>query len=165
MTPEATNHLSEEALDDLLIGLGSAESNAHLAACPECRAQVAIIRGDIGLFNAAAMEWSHARSPRPVQLRATRRIPAAFVGWAVSAAAMAAMLVGVWRHQTPTPPSEANTAPSRLTDSQAQIVEDNQLLQAVNAAINQDEASPIDEYKIVEGPHTRSKAHSKKRMK
>jgi hypothetical protein len=53
----------------------------------------------------------------------------------------------------------------RLTDSQAQIVEDNQLLQAVNAAINQDEASPLDEYKILESPHTRSKAHSNKRMK
>jgi hypothetical protein len=165
MTPEATNHLSEEALDDVLIGLGSVESQAHLAVCPECRVQVETFRGDVNLFNAASMEWSKGRPRRPVPVRPAGRIPAAFVGWAVSAAALAAMLVGVWRHQSPSPPGEANTVQPRLTDSQAQIVEDNQLLQAVNAAINQDEASPIDEYKILESPHTRSKAHSNKRMK
>lgn len=165
MTPIYTNHLSEESIADVLIGLGSAESHAHLESCPECRAQVEMFRGDISMFNAASMEWSQSRPQRPVQVRPARRIPAAFVGWAVSAAAMAAMLIGVWRHQSPAPPSQANTAPQRLTDSEAQIVEDNQLLQAVNAAINQDEASPIDEYKILESPHTRSQAHSKKRPK
>ena len=34
MTPEFTTHLSEEALDDVLIGLGSKEAHAHLAVCP-----------------------------------------------------------------------------------------------------------------------------------
>jgi hypothetical protein len=33
-------HLTEEALDDVLIGMGSEEAALHLAACPECRARV-----------------------------------------------------------------------------------------------------------------------------
>ena len=57
MTP-ATNHLSEEALDDVLIGLGSAESQAHLEVCADCRAQVRTFLGDVALFNAASMAWS-----------------------------------------------------------------------------------------------------------
>jgi hypothetical protein len=38
-------------------------------------------------------------------------------------------------------------------------------MQDVNAAISPDEASPIEEYKIVESPHPYPKAHSSKRVK
>lgn len=165
MTPVSTNHLSQEALDDVLIGLGSAESHAHLAVCFECRAQVETFRGDISLFNAASMAWSKSRPQLPVRERQAPRVPAAIVGWAVSAAAMAGMAFGIWHHHSPAPPSQANTVQSLPVDSEAQIVQDNQLLQAVNAAINTDEASPIDEYKILESPRPNTKAHSKKRMK
>jgi hypothetical protein len=165
MTPVSPNHLSQEALDDVLIGLGPAESHAHLAVCPECRAQVEVFRGDIGLFNAASMAWSKSRPQSPFKERHPARIRAAFVGWAGSAAALAAMAFGIWHYQSPAHRNQGQTAPSQLVDSEAQIVEDNQLLQAVNAAITQDEASPIEEYKILESLHTRSKAHSKKRMK
>ena len=65
MTPSLSNHLSEEALDDVLIGLGSAESEAHLAVCPECRAEVETFRGDVALFNAASVAWSESRRPQP----------------------------------------------------------------------------------------------------
>jgi anti-sigma factor RsiW len=166
MTPASTNHLSEEALDDVLIGLGTAEAHAHLAACPECRAHVATFRGDIALLNAASMAWSQSRRSQPLsrEARPHPRLHAAFIGWAVTVAALVFMAVGIWRHHPAAPPNHANTVQSLPTDSEAQIQQDNQLLQAVNAAISPDDPSPIDEYKILESPHPHSKAHSNTRM-
>lgn len=165
MTPASTNHLSQEALNDVLIGLGSAEAHAHLAVCSECRTEVDTFRGDVTLLNAATMEWSRSRRKMPVRERPAPRLPAAVAGWAVSAAAVAAMIFGIWHHRPPAHPGRADSVQSPPLDSEPQIVQDNQLLQAVNAAISVDEASPIEEYKIVESPHPYSKAHSSKRMK
>ena len=167
MTPELTNHLSEEALDDVLIGLGTAESHAHLAACAECSAQVATFRGDIALFNAASTAWSESRRPQPRESAPRHRtLRAAFIGWAAVSVALLVMAVGIWRHRLESPAGQAHTVqPSQPVDSEAQIDQDNQLLQAVNAAISPDEASPIDEYKIVERGTSQGKAHSKTRTK
>lgn len=166
MTPASTNHLSEEALDDVLIGLGSAEAHAHLEACAECRAQVKTFLGDVGLFNAASMAWSKSRLPKPLPSEPRRvRFHAAFLGWAATAAALLVMALSVWHHRPEPASRQANIVPSQPTDSEAQIAQDNQLLQAVNAAISPDEASPIEEYKILESPHPSPKAHSKKRIR
>jgi len=166
MTPESTRHLSEEALDDVLIGLGSPESHSHLEVCAECRAQVKMFLGDVALFNAASMEWSRNRLPQAGASQPRRvRMHAAFAGWAITAAAVLVLALGVLHQRPETAPTQANTVQPQPVNSEAQIAQDNQLLQAVNAAIGQDEASPIEEYKISESPHSYPKAHSKKRMK
>ncbi len=169
MTPAI--HLSEEALDDVIIGLGTEQSHAHLDVCAECRAHITIIHGDVALFNAASMAWSQSRRPKahpnPLQPR-DRRIPAAFAGSASAAAALVVMAFGIWHHRPETLSNPANSLrvqPSEPVDSEAQISQDNQLLQAVSAAISPDEASPMVEYKILEGPQRHSMAHSKTRMK
>jgi predicted anti-sigma-YlaC factor YlaD len=164
MTP--ATHLSEEALDDVLIGLGSRESQAHLAACPQCRAQVEVFRGDLRMFNAASLAWSESRDGQ-----ARRRVPhavrtrVAFAAWAAVAVALMVMAFAVWHHRAGVVPDQANSTQSQPIDSEAQISEDNQLLENINAAINPDEESLIDEYKIVESPHPYTKAHSKTRVK
>ena len=165
MTPESTNHLSEEALDDVLIGLGSPESHDHLAVCAECRAQVMTFQGDVALFNAASMTWTQSRMPRP-RAGEPRRVSlhAALAGWAITAAAVLMMALGIWHYRAQLNPSQANAVQPQA-DSAEQIAQDNQLMQAVDAAISPDEASPIEEYKIVESPHPYPKAHSSKRMK
>lgn len=166
MTPASTIHLSQEALDDVLIGLGSEESHAHLAVCPECRAHVETFQGDVALFNSASMTWSESRRPQSRLSEVhTGRLRAAFLGWAAVAAALAVMAFGIWHHWSSKASNEANTMQSQPLDSEAQITQDNQLLQAVSAAISPDEVSPIDEYKIMESRHPQLKAHSKKRMK
>jgi len=167
MTPESTIHLSEEALSDVLIGLGAEESLAHLAGCAECRAQVATFRGDIGLFNAASMAWSQSRRPQARESAPrARTLHAAFWGWAAVATALVVMAVGIWRHRPDSGPSQANTVQqSQPPDSEAQIAQDNQLLEAINAAISPDEALPLKEYKILESQHPYPKAHSKTRTK
>jgi len=166
MTPEYKNHLSEEALDDVLIGLGSAESHAHLVVCSECSDRVKRFLGDVALFNAASMAWSQSRMPRPQTSRPLHgRLNATFVGWAITAVALLVMAFGIWHHRPKPAPPQANTVQPQPTDSAVQIAQDNQLLQAVNAAISADEASPIEEYKILENPDPYPKAHSKKRVK
>jgi anti-sigma factor RsiW len=167
MTPDFSTHLSEEALDDVLIGLGSNESHAHLAVCPECRAQVATFRGDIALFNSASMAWSQSRRPKQIESASRGRIlQAAFLGWAVVAVALLVMAVGIWRHRLESLPHQADSVQLlHPADSADQIAQDNQLLQAVNLAISPVEASPIEEYKIMESLRPYTKAHSKTRKK
>ena len=52
------SHLSDEALDDVLIGLGSLASHAHLAQCPQCRARVESFQTTGDLFNQASRQFS-----------------------------------------------------------------------------------------------------------
>ena len=137
MTPAWSNHLSEEALDDVLIGLGSAESEAHLALCPECRAQVETFRGDMALFNAASMAWSESRHPQPRHReRAGAGTRIAFASWAAAAAALVIMAFGIWHHRPAPLQNQAISVQPQVVDTEAQIAQDNQLLQAVNAAIS-----------------------------
>lgn len=166
MTPASSNHLSEEALDDVLIGLGSAESEAHLDVCPECRAQVETFRGDVALFNAASTAWSESRRPHPQHReRAEAGTRIAFAGWAAAGAALVIMVFGIWHHRSAPPQNQAVVVQPQAVDTEAQIAQDNQLLQAINAAISPDEESPIDEYKILESPRSYREAHSKTRTK
>jgi hypothetical protein len=166
MTPESTTHLSDEALNDVLIGLGSPESHAHLDACKECRAQVQAFRGDVQLFNAASIAWSESRWPIAritAPHRGRPRIP--FASWTAVAATLVIMALAVWHHRSAAPPAQVSAPQSLPADSEAQIAQDNQLLQAVNAAISPEEESPIVEYKIMESPNSHARAHSGKRVK
>jgi anti-sigma factor RsiW len=164
MTP--LTHLSEEALDDLLIGLGTPQSHSHLAACPECRAKVDVFRADMRLFNAASINWSEARPPLPRRnLSHPARMRFAFASWAAVAAALFIMAFAVWHHRTVSAPDQAQIMRPQPADSEAQIAQDNQLLEAVNVAISPEEVSPIDEYNILESPHPYRKAHSRTRVK
>jgi anti-sigma factor RsiW len=164
MTPASSTHLSEEALDDVLIGLGSPESEAHLAACLDCRGRVNAFRSDVALFNSASMAWTESRlaQSRPTSRKTSHRTRLAFVSWAATAAAMAWLAIVVLHHHGPvTPPSHATANVSQQADTEAQIAQDNQLLQAVNAAISPDEESPIDEYKLFQRRHSHLKSRHK----
>ncbi len=164
MTPASTTHLSDEAFDDVLIGMGSPESEAHLASCQDCRRRVNSFRSDVALFNSASMAWAENQ---PAQLRPTvrktvHRARLAFVGWATTAAALAGMAVAVWHHHGPLAPlSQATANVSQPADTEAQIAQDNQLLQAVNAAISPEEESPIDEYKLFQTRYSHLKTRHK----
>jgi hypothetical protein len=75
------------------------------------------------------------------------------------------MAFGIWHHWPAPLQNQAISVQPQVVDTEAQIAQDNQLLQAVNAAISPDEESPIDEYKILESPKSHREAHSKKRTK
>ena len=113
------------------------------------------------------MAWSQSRKPKQLQSTSRRRtLPAAFVGWAVAATALLFMAVGIWRYHPQSPPNQADSVhQSHPADSDDQIAQDNQLLQAVNLAISPVEASPIEEYKIMESLRPYTKTLSKTRKK
>lgn len=158
MTPDISNHLADEALSDVLIGLGSLESDAHLARCPECRSKVDDFRADMTLFNSASMAWSESQSERPAKASrhpAARRIRFALVIWSAAVALLLMMAITFWRHSAVAPPNHVNIVESQPLDSETQIAQDNELLQDINAAIGSDDEYPIQEYNSPEGPHSR----------
>jgi hypothetical protein len=170
MMPKLSAHLSEEALDDLLIGLGSAESQAHLARCIQCRAKVEEFDSDLSLFNQTTMAWSDAQPVRKVQVAPRNFDPIMPFGFASALAAIIlAVAVGIplWHHEHSSiaiPATEQATiqfSRSQIQDSQAQIAQDNELMAAVNAAISPQDESPVEQYGLSENPGTQIKAHPK----
>lgn len=168
MTRGMQNHLSEEALNDVLIGMGPAESEAHLARCAQCRAKVEEFTGDVRLFNAATMAWSEARGARQAQAgrvasmaspAPVRRMPFALAGSAAASilAIVVALSVG-HREGWFAPPGNSNHTIA-IPDRQAQIAQDNALMEAVSAAISPQEESPIDEYGLSDSHNKHGKAH------
>jgi len=159
-------HLSEEALDDLLIGDGPAESEAHLAACPECRAKVEAFQSDLALFNKATLCWGEVQSatmPAPQARSSARRLPLAIAAWGATVAGLLmAVGVPVWRHAERFPASHQASSIAPTADTELQIAQDNELLKAVDMAINQEEASPLSEPSLAAKPHSR---HRQRQMK
>ena len=163
MTPDLSKHLGDEALNDVLIGLGSLESDAHLARCPECRSKVESFRADMTLFNSASMAWSESRNgwPGETSLRpAAHRIRFAFVSWSAAVALLLIMALTLWRHSAVAPPNHVNVVEPQSLDSETQIAKDNELLQEINAAIGSDDEFPIQEYDLRERAHSRSMPQS-----
>lgn len=164
MTPTSATHLSDEAFDDVLIDMGSPESEAHLAVCQDCRRRVIAFRSDVALFNSASMAWTENQPAllSPAVRKTAHRIRLAFVSWAGIAAVLAVMAIAILRHHGPAaPPSQPTANLSQPADTEAQIAQDNQLLQVVNAAISPDEESPIAEYKLFQTRHSHMKTHHK----
>jgi hypothetical protein len=170
MSMQSATHLTEEALDDLLIGLASVESEAHLTECAACRAKVQALGAHLDAFDHASLAWSQARSEAlpaigPAASAKAKSIWTALapLEWAVATAVFLLLALPVWnRSQLPAPVSSAVAAPT-AGDSEAQIAEDNDLLKSVDAALNTNDASPIAEYDLIEQPHSHSKARSKSR--
>jgi hypothetical protein len=162
MTKPRSAHLSEEALDDVLIGLGSPESDAHLAECETCRGQLEQFRSGVRVFNQASLAWSEARPMRiplsPVRSK-VRRAVFAPAGWALAAAVLLLMIgLPMWNHDRRTALSNRTAPAAAIEDSPAQIAQDNDLLRSVDEALNTSEASPISEYHLSDGPQLHRKA-------
>jgi predicted anti-sigma-YlaC factor YlaD len=151
-------HLSDEALNDVLIGIGSSASESHLAGCPLCRGKVEEFQSSLGAWNVATLNWSEARAERAgaIQVRpAQPRLPMAALGWALAAVALVAIAIPVWRDVSFLGSHHDTAVVAPQEDSEAQIAQDNELLKAVNAAINPDEMSPFKEYDLSGRPHPR----------
>jgi len=165
MTPEQSAHLSEEAINDCLIGLGSPQSEAHLAVCGECSSRLKEFQMDMAMFNQATLAWSESRPRRNQHAAPTPwigRIAASPLGWALAAALLVAIGYPAWNHYRPAAHTASLAGPP-IVDSEAQIAQDNDLLQSVNVALNEDEESPVAVYHLSEAPHPRSKARSELR--
>lgn len=165
MTDHPQNHLSAEALDDVLIGMASAEAEQHLAACAQCRAQVKSFYTDLQLLDESSLAWSRVRAAGMSDVTvnaAPRRCALATMGWMTAGVVLLALALPVWRHLGRSNDALANQPAPPVAvvadDSAAQIAADNKLLEEIDAAVNHNEASPFGEELRTDRPYARQKA-------
>ncbi|MDR3745264.1 MAG: hypothetical protein P4K80_03940 [Acidobacteriaceae bacterium] len=149
MKPQSSAHLSQEALNDLLIGLGSSASQAHLEQCASCREQVESFRCGMDAFNSASLAWSEAGAGKSLPRRSqARHAFFAPLAWTLATATLLLIGIPTWRHEHRAPQSlvaAQRVAPQSESSgvSDAEIAEDNDLLRAVDAALRTDQPSPL----------------------
>lgn len=151
--PRLPAHLSEEAINDLLIDKGSAEAEQHLAACAHCRDRVAGFHSDLDLFNQATLAASQAKAapiPAHTLTRRPQRLPARPLAWGAAASALLLAGAVLWSHQpgAPLAAPPARSAAAEFADSPDQIAQDNQLLRNVYNALEEEPQSPVNEFSI-----------------
>jgi len=158
MTPAESAHLTEEAVNDALIGLSTPEANAHLAVCQPCCDRLEKFRSTVTMFNQASLAWSEDRPAPNPRIVGPKARPAWFApaSWALAAAILLAIGVPVWRHEGRI--SQIRDAASASAESEAQIAADNDLLRSVDAVLSENEASPLNEYQLQDRPQPRQKA-------
>ena len=141
-------HLSDDALDDLLLDAGTPGDAAHLASCKVCAARLEMFQSSISLFNQASSAWSQAKA-NSVSRELPRRSPGFTIlpSWSVAAAFFLAValsfLVGIHRGMTPREEARLNTVQSANDDRQHEIASDNEMLNAIDTAISQPVSSPV----------------------
>ena len=100
----STQHLTEDQIDDLLIGDLAAEPAAHLAGCDPCQERVAAAQAPIASFKAISLAWSERRSATmPVKLPQMESSGwQRYATWAATATAVlvVALIVPMTRHES-----------------------------------------------------------------
>lgn len=164
MTSESTNHLSDEALNDVFIGMGSSESEVHLASCALCRERVERFQLGLDTFSKTTLAWSESRSDRMEPVRVRRPVLGIHLytpmRWALAAVLLLAIALPVWRSGGRFWSNQSTAHVPAQEDSDAQIAQDNELLKAVDGAITQDDASLNNEFQFLERTHPRAKART-----
>ncbi len=158
-------HLNDEQFAACLDAEPTTDLAAHLDGCEACREELRQFQMAMDDFGTAAMAWSEAQ-PR-VSLRAQAEVgwrPSWVMGagWAVATALVLAVAgPAIWRHESgqaaPLEQVEPAVVAVQQADSEAEIAQDNRLLQSVNLAINDADPSPLQEYRL-DGPRSGSKA-------
>jgi len=100
-------HLTDEQIDDLLIGsleaAEAAQMREHAAGCEACTARLAELEAPIASFNAVTVAWSERRSAtlpvRPAAKRVGARWSMGLAWGSLAAAALLAAVIPVLRHE------------------------------------------------------------------
>jgi len=166
MITEFSDHLTEDALNDALIGLSSPESEAHLATCAVCRVKVEEFRSEMQMFNQTTLAWSEARPAKSLQgAGRTKAHPVSFAaaGWVLAAVVLLMIAIPVWNRDRRSAARDRVVPASAPENSEAQIAQDNELLRQIDMALSASEASPINEYHLADRPHPRLKVRKELR--
>jgi hypothetical protein len=154
---QLSTHLSEESINDMILGMPSAEDRRHLATCELCRSRLEEsqiqLHASLDLFNQASLAWSESKAtplPRHAFHQRARFFTPRPLAWSSAAAAFLLAAVVSWNYQHR--PALPTSPVSAVTNSYAaQIDEDNQLLRNVYTALNDEPASPLSEYAVDTG--------------
>jgi hypothetical protein len=126
-------HLSQQQIDEWLMGNRPAEVESHLRSCEVCEDALARVSEPLTMFGAAVRSWSEEHmGPLPVRAQARRRN----AGWWRVGLAIAtlwlAIAVPVYRHHQ-------ETQQAALT-----AVQDEALLQQVDRELSQSVPAPME---------------------
>jgi hypothetical protein len=176
-----TLHLTEEQIDDLLIGDAAAESQTHLAECGACRTRLAQLRAPIESFAAMTLAWSERQSATmmPQPFGTTGSPWSHRLNWALAAAVLVAVgfVLPIATRRAPGGNNlAANDAPKPVgvmpapaaqpvqpevkiravvvRTSEDQVARDNQMLQNINDELDASVPSPADAFGLVNGGRT-----------
>ena len=158
-TQHWTRHLTEDELEEVLLGLDCAESEVHLAECAVCRGKVDEFRDSLDLFNHASLAWSEAKSNSLNRDLAEHRTPFRMSVRTVWTCASVLVVVlagaiglGERRHTernagaNPGTTLQAETTVEQPSDAASEIASDNAMMRQIDAAINTPEPSPSQLY-------------------
>ena len=154
MTVE-TCHLTEEEVDELILGVAGPELQAHCAACAPCSSRVTAFSASLQPFRQASLAWSEARSNTFTRdlsgHKPTWRLTAP-AARSVAATVILGLVAGVtggthvWPRQSASASAVALTqpAPRRFApETRAQqIARDNAMMQAIDAELTEPESAP-----------------------
>jgi anti-sigma factor RsiW len=163
MTPLTSQHLTDDQFAQCLTGeFPDHETQAHLAACDACSAELNLFRASVDEFSDLALGWSKAQpmlAPRGQDLLAARGSGhwPGHLGWALAAACVLAVGVPLTIHQH-------QAAPLADDDTPAQIAQDNNLMQSVNVALATTDPSPFSEYRLADAPQKNAKGRPESRI-
>jgi hypothetical protein len=156
-------HLTDDQLDDHLIGDLAPAPSAHLAACTLCADRVAAASFPLASFHQVSTSWSERRSatlpiPSPTQQRPGWQRHTAWATASLSVAFGLACINATHQFSFPTTPDPAiaRTSPApqlalippaatlsqAATPAPAQLSADNHMLRAIDASLNPAADSP-----------------------
>ena len=151
MNEHKTQHLSNEQFAECLTAeYPQPAVQSHLAGCDACREELGVFMASVDDFSHAALGWSRAKQETPrLALKAARRSLFQPVQWALACVLALAVGVPVALHidHDRAITSAGNAASD---DSDAQIAQDNRLMQSVDGALDQNDPSPYQEYHLDE---------------
>lgn len=143
------NCLSADQLDDHLVGDLAPAAAAHLAACPLCQARLAEAEAPLASFRDVSLAWAERRSATlPLRPDTAPARPAVQrFAWASAVVAVAALAVALplTRHHDAAQPSAETvaavghtgiTSSSSVAATPEQIARDNEMLEAIDQALD-----------------------------
>jgi hypothetical protein len=169
MSENPLTHLSNEQFSEYALGMEPVGDAAdHLSHCDKCRQELARFSASMTAFSSAALSWSESRSPMSLRQLGLKTLPRpryAVVSWALAAGLLFSVGVSMVTHrQHPAAADVGSMAvgPSvgNMADcSEAEIAQDNKLLQDVNMAIDTGEPSPFNQYRLSQTDIAHSRPH------
>jgi len=169
-------HLSEDQIDDMLIGDLAPEPAAHLKQCTECQTRLEAAEAPMASFAAVSMAWSerHSATAPVTLLQAANSAGQRRANWVAAATAMLLLAVSIpltmrdnrtqvvasdTSMQTPAKPVVVQQASNSAGQAQvqsaaivhhehpaAQLAQDNEMLQAINRELDASIQSPSDNF-------------------
>ena len=173
-TTKTVKHLTEDELDEILMGIADSAASSHAETCQVCAGRLTQFRAALGEFNHASLAWSEARSNsltrdlRAHRLSPTLSRPALWSCVSAGVVAAALLLTAGLEHHTAAG-RNASMQASALAGSdyessrQQEIAMDNEMLAAISSEIDHPTPIPSTLYEDVSGPgsHRRNASQAK----